>query len=93
MTTANTNEITIYIAMYIVTYIEMFIVNVVSVGIDIVLLGAFGYFTAIILRMHLKFSAMCKIALHSLTLPIILNAIYLILEAFTSFRIEYFEVM
>ena len=79
--------------MYIVAYIEMLIVNVISVGMDVILLGAFGYFTAIILRMHLKFSAMCKIAIHSLTLPIILNAIYLIIETFTSFKIEYFEIM
>ncbi len=53
----------------------------------------FGYFTAIILRMHLRFSAMCKISAYSLTLPIILNGIYLLLNTFLNFEIKYFEMM
>ena len=36
---------------------------------------------------------MCKIAIHSLTLPILLNALIVLIEAFTNFKIEYFEIM
>ena len=57
------------------------------------MLGTFGYFTAIILRMHIKFTAMCKIAIYSLTLPIILNAIYVIVHTFANFEVKYFDVM
>ena len=88
-----TNQAFIYIGVFVISYLYMFVINFISIAIDIILLGAFGYFTAIIIRLHLKFSAMCKIALHSLTLPIILNMVYILIKTFTSFEIKYFELM
>ena len=43
--------------------------------------------------MKLKYTAVYNIATYSLTLPIILNIVYIILQAFTGFTIKYFEVM
>ena len=71
----------------------MFVLYFISIWLDIVLLGALGYFTALILRLHLRFSAMCKIAIHSLTLPILLNALVVLIETFTNFKVEYFQIM
>ena len=90
---SNSNETIIYIVISIMAYIYMFGMYFVGISIDVILLGAFGYFTAIILRIHLKYTAMCKIAAHSLTLPIILNAICIIIQTFTTFEIKYFEAM
>ena len=73
--------------------IYMFVLYFMSIWLDIVLLGALGFFTALILRLHLRFSAMCKIAIHSLTLPILLNALVVLIETFTNFRVEYFQIM
>ena len=81
------------ISIFIITYVFAFLSCILSVTLDVVLLGAFGYFTAIILRLRLKYTAMCKIAVHSLTLPIILNAIYILIQTFTTFEIKYFQAM
>lgn len=90
---SGTNLVLIYISIFIMMSIYMFILYFMSIWLDIVLLGALGFFTALILRLHLRFSAMCKIAVHSLTLPILLNAIVVLIETFTKFRIEYFQIM
>ena len=87
------NETIIYIVFAIIVYMLIFIIYFLRIAIDVILLGAFGYFTATILRIHLKYSVMCKIAVHSLTLPIILNIIYIIIQVFTTFKIKYFDVM
>ena len=90
---SGTNLFIIYIAIFIMIFIYMLLIYIISIWLDIVLLGAFGYFTALIMRMHLRFSAMCKIAIHSLTLPILLNAVAVLLKTFTGFEIKYFEIM
>lgn len=64
-----------------------------STLIDIVILSIFGYVVALISKMKLKYSAVYNIAAYSLTLPIILNIAYFIINSFTGFEIQYFEVM
>lgn len=88
-----TNLALMYIGIFIMVSIYMFILYFISIWLDIILLGALGFFTALILRLRLRFSAMCKIAIHSLTLPILLNAVVILIETFTNFRIEYFDIM
>ena len=83
----------IYISIFIMMLIYMFVLYFMSIWLDIILLGALGFFTALILRLHLRFSAMCKIAIHSLTLPILLNAVVILIETFTNFKVEYFQIM
>lgn len=90
---SGTNLALIYIGVFIMVSIYMFILYFISIWLDIVLLGALGFFTALIMRLHLRFSAMCKIAIHSLTLPILLNAVVILLETFTTFKIQYFDIM
>jgi len=90
---SSTNLILIYLGVFAITFIFMFLLYFVTVFIDVILFATLGFFTAIMLRIHLRFSAMCKIVIHSLTLPILLNAIINLVETFTTFRVEYFEIM
>ena len=90
---SGTSLVLMYIGIFIMMSIYMFVLYFISIWLDIVLLGALGFFTALILRLHLRFSAMCKIAIHSLTLPILLNALVVLIETFTNFRVEYFQIM
>ena len=90
---SGTSLVLMYIGIFIMMLIYMFVLYFMSIWLDIVLLGALGFFTALILRLHLRFSAMCKIAIHSLTLPILLNALVVLIETFTNFRVEYFQIM
>ncbi len=64
-----------------------------STLIDIIILSIFGYIVSIITKMKLKYSAVYNIAAYSLTLPIILNIIYIIVQGLIGFTIKYFEVM
>lgn len=90
---SGTNLALIYIGIFAMISIYMFILYFISIWLDIILLGTLGFFTALILRLRLRFSAMCKIAVHSLTLPILLNAVVILIETFTSFKIQYFDIM
>lgn len=69
------------------------IVYLPSTLIDIFILSIFGYIVSVITKMKLKYSAVYNIAAYSLTLPILLNIIYVIVQTFTGFTIKYFEVM
>lgn len=87
------NLVLIYIGIFIITYIYVFMIYFISILLDVILLGMFAYVTALLMRLHLRFVAMCKIAIHSLTLPILLNSLAIILETFFDFKIQYFEIM
>jgi len=45
------------------------------------------------LKVRLKVSALYNIAVYALTLPIILNLMYIIINMFTGFTVKYFQVM
>lgn len=64
-----------------------------STLIDIIILSIFGYVVSAITKIRLKYSAIYNIAAYSLTLPILLNIVYILVQAFTGFTIKYFEVM
>lgn len=90
---SGTNLFLIYAGIFIMLTIYMFLLYAISIWGDIILLGVFGFLTALFMRLHLRFSAMCKIAIHSLTLPILLNIVVMLLDIFLNFKIQYSEVM
>lgn len=71
----------------------MFIVYFATVLVDILLLVVLTYIVTRIAGLRLKHTAVYNIAAYSLTLPIILNIIYFIVNSFTGFTIKYFQVM
>lgn len=87
------NLVMLYIAIFIISFIWLFIAYLISIIFDSIIFGIIGYMTALILRLRMKFVAMIKIAIHALTLPIILNLIYIIIQTIFNFEIKYFEVM
>lgn len=73
--------------------IYMFIVYISNILIDIFLLSILAYIVSRISGLRLKYSAIYNIATYSLTLPLILNVIYIIINSLTGFTIEYFQIM
>ncbi len=90
---SGSNLAMLMVGFFIINYLYAFILYLISVFMDAILLAILGYMTAILLRLRLKFSAMCHMAVHSLTLPILLNLGYMIIQTFTGFQIKYFEAM
>lgn len=87
------NEVKIYSSMFATLYICMFAIYIASFLVDALVLGALGYITARIIGMKIRFSAAFSMGVHALTLPIILNMLYVILNGFTGYTIKYFQFM
>ena len=87
-------DINIALAMFFVkAIIYMFILYFSTVLIDILLLVILTYIVTRISRLRLKPTAVYNISAYSLTLPIILNILYFLINSFTGFTIKYFQVM
>lgn len=58
-----------------------------------IILCIFGYVVSFIARAKLRFAAIFNLAVYALTLSILLNTIYIIINMTTGFTIKYFQVM
>lgn len=84
---------TIYSSFFFVMFIYLFVIYLASTLVDAIILTCLGYLVAWMLRMRLKWGPVFNMAVHALTLPLILNAIYIIINMLTGFTIKYFMYM
>lgn len=88
------NKIKMFMTTFFVAMlIYMFIIYISSILVDILLIAIIAYIISRIAGLRLKYSAIYNMATYSLTLPIILNIIYIVVNMFTGFKIEYFRIM
>lgn len=87
------NMMYIYILIFETIFIYLFVVYLASNFVDAIVLGALGYVFARIVRLRLRYKATFNIGIHALTLPIILNLIYMVINTFIGFKINYFQWM
>ena len=87
------NVIMMYVAMFIMLFIYLYCAYLFSSFMDALILGAIGYVTALILKLRIRFTAMIKIAIYALTLPILLNLIYIVVNNLTGIEVKYFAAM
>lgn len=90
---SGSSMINTYIIFFATVFVYLFIVYFASNIVDGIMLGILGYIFARIVRLRLKFKATFNIGMHALTLPIILNLIYIIVRTFTGFTVSYFQWM
>ena len=83
----------LYAIFYGIAVLYLFAIYFVIILFDVLLLSLLGFITSRISRVFLKYSAIINISAYSLTLPIILNAIYFLIRCFTDFEIKYFQIM
>ncbi len=82
-----------YVAFFFTMLIYLLVIYIFSNMIDALVLGMLGYLFARLMKLRLKFKATFNIGIYALTLPIILNLIYIIVNTFTGFEIKYFQWM
>ena len=87
------NQSQIYISVAIVEFLYMFLIYLSSIIIDVLIVALLGFIISKIVGMRIRFSANFSMAVHALTLSIILNILYIILNAFTGYTIKYFQIM
>ena len=89
----NLNMIYVYISVFLIIFVYLYIAYVITTIIDILLLAALTYVSSRLFRIKFKFLVNFNISVHAITLPIILNLIYIIINVFTAFQIKYFQIM
>ena len=74
------------------SFISLLLVEIMITLIDALEIAAFGWLTTMITRIRIRFVAIYNMAVYALTLPMILNMLYIIVNYFTTFTISYFQV-
>ena len=87
------NVISIYASIYFVIFVYLFIIYFMAILLDVLILSILAYIVARISRIKLKFAPSFNIAVHSITLPVLLNLIYIVVNLLTGFNIKYFQIM
>lgn len=82
-----------YDIFIIVLFFSILTVYFCSTFIDAVILGVLGIIVGRILRMKINYKATFNIGIYSLTLPVILQLIYLTINLLTGFEVKYFQWM
>ncbi len=85
--------ISIYISIFITIFIYSFMMYLLTSLSNAVFLSIFGYLTTWIARIKIRFVAIFNMAIYALTLSTFLNILYIIINIFIDFNMQYFQVM
>ena len=87
------NIVSVILTVFFVMLVYLFIAYFLTTIIDALMLSCLGYISSRFFRLKIKFSVAFSVAVHALTLPMILNLIYILVNLFTGFEIKYFQIM
>ena len=73
-------------------FVYLVAMNLLVALLDSLELAVLGWITSITARVKMRFLAIYNMAIYALTLPMILNIIYVVINYFTDFTISYFSV-
>lgn len=91
---ANSGEVvTLYISIFITMFLYAFSMYLLSTLSNAILLSFFGFLTTWLARIKMRYVAIFNMAVYALTLSTILNMLYIAINIFIPFEIEYFQVM
>lgn len=82
-----------YEIFFIIVFFSVLIAYFTTTFIDSAMLGILGLIVARLLGIRIKYKSTLNIGIHALTLPLILQIIYLIVNILTGFEIKYFQWM
>lgn len=85
--------INFYISIFITIFVYTFAMYLLTTLSNAVFLAVFGYLTTWITKIRMRFVAVFNMAVYSLTLSTILNMMYIAINIFVPFTMEYFQVM
>ena len=91
---ANSAQIVnLYASVFLTIFVYVFIMYLTTTLLNIVLLSAFGYLATWLARIRIRYVAVFNMAVYSLTLSTILNILYIAVNIFVKFNMQYFQVM
>lgn len=83
----------VYVSLFVSLFIYSFAMYFVNTLWYAVIISIVGYFTMWILKMRIRYVAVFNMSIYALTLSTVLNIIYLLVNIFFNFNIEYFSIM
>lgn len=89
----NNNKTSIYFSIAMTLLAYLFVMHSLDIVTNVLLLALLCLITARICKLKMTYKVSLNIAIHSLTLSILLDLIYIIINIFTGFTIKYFEFM
>lgn len=85
--------INLYISIFLTLFIYSFIMYFLTTLSNAVFLSLFGYLTTWIAKIKMRYVAIFNMSVYALTLSTILNIIYIAINIFVKFNMQYFQVM
>lgn len=82
-----------YEVFFIIVFFSVLTAYFTTTFIDAAMLGILGLIVARLIGIRMKYKATVNIGIHALTLPLILQIIYLTVNILTGFEIKYFQWM
>ena len=84
--------IEVYIYCVVISLIYLYVFYLVEILLDILLLSVVGYLLSKIFGVKFRYKYIFNMSAYAMTLSIILNTIYLVVNLLTGFTIKYFEI-
>lgn len=85
--------ITLYVSIFLTIFVYAFLMYFLTTLSNAIILSLFGYITTLLARIKMRFVAIFNMSVYALTLSTILNMIYIGINIFVPFNMEYFQVM
>ncbi len=85
--------VSLVLSMFFVVFIYVYAVYLATAFVDIMMLGVLGFIIGRIAGMKIRFKATFNIGIYALTLPILLNILYIVVNTLTGFTIQNFSWM
>lgn len=89
----SSNMMSLYLNLFLVLFIYAFIIYFINTLFYIITISVVGYLATLILRLKIRYVAVFNMAVYAITLPTILNMLYILVNAFYNYTISYFDVM
>ena len=88
-----TQMINIYISLGITLFIYAFVIYFINTLANSLFISIFGHIANLLTKVKMRYSVIFSMSIYASTLSILLNIIYVIINTFTNFEIQYFDVM
>lgn len=85
--------VSLYVSIFITMFMYAFSMYFLSTLSNAILLSFFGYLTTWLAKIKMRYVAIFNMAIYALTLSTILNILYVAVNIFIPFEMEYFQVM
>ena len=83
----------LYASLFLTIFVYSFIMYFLTTISNVVLLSIFGFITTLLAKIRMRYVAIFNMSVYAITLSVILNMLYIGVNVFIPFSMEYFQVM